>query len=577
MDAAGVARDGSAHGDALCIVGIEARDGGCAEHAQDGDVHRDTDVHGARVRRDKEGAPPQKPRERAELYFPGKEMQMRMRPLLHLRNTGVYNLDVHGAAHHGDMIAACEIAVGDGSEITGLPAFRPPARTDIERDDPIPGGQLRRPQARSLFLRCGRQPHLQPRVVDRADDARIAQRRVVRVNLVHDLILIGAYGVKCEGKARLCISDDAPPARECGERRGAFVAVEIDDEVVFFFPQLHRKAEDTEEAVVLPFFIDEETAIDMPVLAHDVGEQEVGEEGDARGGVIVPKRAQDGRHEHEVAEVHEVDDEDVFVHAPSVLCLHIIQLHIFCHRVKRVERAKDKPKPPFEDAALQDVKPKERKRRIEQHFCKRAGLARRMLTLCHQRRILVEFLKIAIPARICVVIKLARKPPHGQLRTGTLMDKPLPANGIAREKPQAQIGTMPAITHFLPKGDIDTLDLIGSLGVLLRDAAHRLPRRRTDALVRIQIEHPIRRRLRECKVALCGKVPRERVRNNARSRLCRDLTRQILALIVNHEDLIGERRTPDARADMGFLIVRENNHRDFHKILLAGSVMHRRK
>ena len=315
VDAAGMARDGRAHGDAPRVVGVKPRNGRCAEHTQDGDVHRDADVHGARVRGDEEGAPPQESCECAELDFSGKDMQMRVRSFLHLRDAGVYDGNVHGAAHHGDVIPAREIGIGDGGEIAILPPLRPPARTDIERDDPVAGSELRRPEPCRLFLRGGRYPHLEPRVVDCADHARVPQRGIVGVDLVHDLILIGADAVKSEGKAGLCIADDAPSARERCERGGAFVAVEIDDEIVFFFLQFQREAKDAEEAVVFAFFVNEQAPIDVRVLPYDVGEEEVGEERDACAGIVVPQRTQDGRHEHKVAEMHEVDDEDVFVHS----------------------------------------------------------------------------------------------------------------------------------------------------------------------------------------------------------------------------------------------------------------------
>ena len=102
--------------------------------------------------------------------------------------------------------------------------------------------------------------------------------------------------------------------------------MEIDDEIVILFPQFHRVSEDAEQAVVLPFFINKETGIDMPILPHDIGEQLVREQRNTRGGIVVPERPQDGRHKHEIAEVHEVDDENIPIQTcdPSSASLYFV-------------------------------------------------------------------------------------------------------------------------------------------------------------------------------------------------------------------------------------------------------------
>ena len=49
----------------------------------------------------------------------------------------------------------------------------------------------------------------------------------------------------------------------------------------------------------------------MPIFLHNIRKDPIREEGDACLGIVVPQRAQNGRHKHEITEMHEVDDEDV--------------------------------------------------------------------------------------------------------------------------------------------------------------------------------------------------------------------------------------------------------------------------
>ena len=211
-------RDGGAYGDALLVVRIESRDGRGAEHADNGNVHGDADMHGAGVRGNEEDTPAQKPRKHAEAHLPRKDMEAGVAALPHPFYADPNNLDIRRSAHHGDMIAAREIGVGDGGEVTGLPPFRHPARADIERDNLISGGETRCPKAFRLRLGLGGNPHLESGVINLADDPRIPQRRIVGPDLVHDFILVGTDAVKGERKSGLCIADDAPPARERRER-----------------------------------------------------------------------------------------------------------------------------------------------------------------------------------------------------------------------------------------------------------------------------------------------------------------------------------------------------------------------
>ena len=177
---------------------------------------------------------------------------------------------------------------------------------------------MRRPEARR-FLLCRRgEPHLEPGIRNLVDYARRAQCRIVRVNLVHHHMLIGTDMVKEEREAGLGITNDVLAAAERRECGGTLVAVEIDDEIVFLFPQPPCKAQDAEETAVLPLLVDQEAFVDVPILPHDVREFRIREQGDARLWIVLPQRVQHGRHKHQIAEVHEVDAENVSLQTYSL-------------------------------------------------------------------------------------------------------------------------------------------------------------------------------------------------------------------------------------------------------------------
>ena len=136
---------------------------------------------------------------------------------------------------------------------------------------------------------------------------------------MHHHVLIGADVIEQEGEAGLGIADDFLPAAECGQCRSAFIAVQVDDKIVFPFPQPPYKMQNPKEAVVRALLVDQQAFVDVLIFLHDVRENPIRKKGNACGGIIVPQRAQDGRHKHEIAEMHEVDNENIpiFAHCPS--------------------------------------------------------------------------------------------------------------------------------------------------------------------------------------------------------------------------------------------------------------------
>ena len=130
---------------------------------------------------------------------------------------------------------------------------------------------------------------------------------------MHHHVLIGADVIEQEGEAGLGITDDFLPAAECGQRRSTFIAVQVDNKVVLMLSQTMGKAQDAEKTPVPSLLIDQQAFVDILIFLHNVREDPIREQRDACLGIIVPQRAQDGRHEHEIAEMHEVDDEYVVI------------------------------------------------------------------------------------------------------------------------------------------------------------------------------------------------------------------------------------------------------------------------
>ena len=162
--------------------------------------------------------------------------------LPHLCAARCDHLHIHRPPHHGEMIAACEVVVGDLCKIGILPTLRPPARADVERNHLVRRGKMLRPEPRRFFFGGGRQPHLEPCIVDFANHPRRAKGSIVRVNLVHDRMLIGADMIEEKREARLRVAYNALAAAQGRKRGGTLIAMEIDNKIILVSSQTTREA-----------------------------------------------------------------------------------------------------------------------------------------------------------------------------------------------------------------------------------------------------------------------------------------------------------------------------------------------
>ena len=123
---------------------------------------------------------------------------------------------------------------------------------------------------------------------------------------------------------------------------------------------------------------------------------------------------------------------------------------------------------------------------------------------------------------------------------------------------------MPAVVHALPKDKVDAFDFVHSTCICRHNTAQLRLCPLIHALICIHIEYPVRIRLHQGKVPLPREIPREWMRGNTCAKALRQFRRTIRTHIVDHKNLIGKCRTPNARLDMMLLIVRENDNGKFH-------------
>ena len=120
--------------------------------------------------------------------------------------------------------------------------------------------------------------------------------------------------VKKEREARFAVAHDALCPAECRDGRGALVAVQVDDEVEMARPDLAAdEAPESRDAIVFAVLLDEQAFVDVRIVLHELAQAFVREHRDACLRIVRAQRTQHRRHEHEIADMHEVDDENVLI------------------------------------------------------------------------------------------------------------------------------------------------------------------------------------------------------------------------------------------------------------------------
>ena len=265
--------------------------------------------------------------------FAGENMAVRAVFFAHLCEAGVDDGDVGRAAEEGDGTAFSDELVGALGKVGVNPALRGPARADVEGDDGtrlLAAGhrgsccrfiQHLLPEACGFGFSFGRNLHFEAAVVD----GRQAEGFLEHFEMDGDLVLcrelfrrVGHREVRITfrvemAEAGLGVADALARAAEGGDSGAALVAMEVDDEVEMARAQAADEAPEGEEALVRAVLVDGKTFVDAGVLAHEVGEGLVRQERDARLRVVRAERAEGGRDQEEVTDVHRVDDEDGFI------------------------------------------------------------------------------------------------------------------------------------------------------------------------------------------------------------------------------------------------------------------------
>ena len=99
-----------------------------------------------------------------------------------------------------------------------------------------------------------------------------------------------------------------------GRQKGRpFIGMQVDQNIVVLLMQAAADMPQGADRIVLPLFIDSDEMIDIGVVADDVGNFFVDDEGDIRPLGVAAQDLQKGRDENEIAKMHEKGDNYFFL------------------------------------------------------------------------------------------------------------------------------------------------------------------------------------------------------------------------------------------------------------------------
>ena len=90
--------------------------------------------------------------------------------------------------------------------------------------------------------------------------------------------------------------------------------MQVDDQIVSLLPQPPDKPEQRTEMVIPALLVNKQAFIDVFILLDEVAELLVRKQADAGLRIIRTQGAQDRRRQHQIADMHEIDYEDILIH-----------------------------------------------------------------------------------------------------------------------------------------------------------------------------------------------------------------------------------------------------------------------
>ena len=97
--------------------------------------------------------------------------------------------------------------------------------------------------------------------------------------------------------------------------------MQVDDQIEVPAADAQDESGKGQKMIIPAFFVDEQAFVNMLVVLYEIRELFVRQKRDARLRIIRAQRTQYRRDEHEIPNMHEIDDKNIFIHVDSFLYL----------------------------------------------------------------------------------------------------------------------------------------------------------------------------------------------------------------------------------------------------------------
>ena len=89
--------------------------------------------------------------------------------------------------------------------------------------------------------------------------------------------------------------------------------MQIDNQIKLFPAHAQDKLEEASKMIIPSLLINQQTFINIFIVLHQIPQFFIGQQADAGLRIICPQSPQDRRGQHQVADMHEIDDENILI------------------------------------------------------------------------------------------------------------------------------------------------------------------------------------------------------------------------------------------------------------------------